>query len=710
VLLVVSVTSAFGVYGQTAIAQEDPMDEFRIPGSVEGIGTHFELTDSEYLNIVVDSTESINLALESMPEMVTLNVESNSEAPSTILTLNGFLPSTTYYKYEDDYHNLVEFTTDGNGVYVYTQDLSELHVVFIQPRTSTIYLSDSGWSDPIVGTWDPVTKTGTLTQDLTETIQIDSNGITLDGNGHKVVGSGSGSGVYLSGRSGVTVKNLEIKNFYYGMYVRYSSGNTIADNSISSYSQWHVGIYMRPASNNNLEGNDISGTGTGIYFRSSNGNNVIGNNVSFNYYTGFGIYASSNNNNFVGNTVNSNGIGTYRHYGGFYVWSCYGNNFLNNTVNSNVGWGIRLWACNNNKVIGNTVSSNVGLGIRLDGSSNTRVYNNNFIDNPTQATAYGSGNIFNWALPQGGNYWSDWTTPDENGDGFVDFPYVFSGGQDNYPWTTPNGWENIVPDTTAPTTTATLSGILGENDWYISNVQITLAATDDASGVRHISYQVDGGVWITVEADITTFTVTSQGSHTIQYYAVDVAENQEETKTATFKMDTVAPETYAWPSGVLGNNGWYLSDVCLTIEAWDYGGSGLEKTEYSFDDTDWNTYSIPLTFIDMGTTTVYYRSIDNAGNIEDTKSVTIRIVTTQGIIYLINDLYTQGQIDNAGIVTSLTNPIKNAQELLDKDQVNAAKNILQAFINEVEAQSGKNIDLTAAEELIYFAQNLLENI
>jgi hypothetical protein len=42
--------------------------------------------------------------------------------------------------------------------------------------------------------------------------------------------------------------------------------------------------------------------------------------------------------------------------------------------------------------------------------------------------------VFNLDKPTGGNYWSDWTSPDADGDGFVDNPYVFTDGQDNLPW------------------------------------------------------------------------------------------------------------------------------------------------------------------------------------------------------------------------------------------------------------------------------------
>jgi hypothetical protein len=63
------------------------------------------------------------------------------------------------------------------------------------------------------------------------------------------------------------------------------------------------------------------------------------------------------------------------------------------------------------------------------------------MDNATQADVYGgSGNIFNLDKPTGGNFWSNWTTPDVDGDGFVDNPYVFYGGQDDLPWAVQDGW------------------------------------------------------------------------------------------------------------------------------------------------------------------------------------------------------------------------------------------------------------------------------
>jgi len=181
-----------------------------LPGILEGTGTNFEITDSSYLNISVNSSEEIKVLLQSVPEMVTIYVEPVSEATSTTITISGFAPNTTYYKYEDSHRNLVEFTTDGTGSYTYEQDLSQEHLVFIQTHPSTIFLTSTGWEDdygnePEVGTWDPITLTGALTTDINyKTIEIDDNGITLNGAGHVISGLGS-KGIHSTKTTGITM-------------------------------------------------------------------------------------------------------------------------------------------------------------------------------------------------------------------------------------------------------------------------------------------------------------------------------------------------------------------------------------------------------------------------------------------------------------------------------------------------------------------------
>jgi hypothetical protein len=97
----------------------------------------------------------------------------------------------------------------------------------------------------------------------------------------------------------------------------------------------------------------------------------------------------------------------------------------------------------------------------------------------------------------------------------------------------------VLIDATPPITTATLSGTVGTAGWYRSSVTVTLAATDTGgTGVGTKYLKVDAGAFTPYSSPVT---VTGAGSHTIQYYSVDVGGNVETTRTTTFGIDTTAP-------------------------------------------------------------------------------------------------------------------------------------------------------------------------
>jgi hypothetical protein len=125
-------------------------------------------------------------------------------------------------------------------------------------------------------------------------------------------------------------------------------------------------------------------------------------------------------------------------------------------------------------------------------------------------------------------------------------------------------------DTTAPVSTASLSGDLASSTYY-SPVQVTLSATDNLSGVSHTYYTLDGGSQVTYAS---AFTVSAVGSHTVKYWSVDKAGNTESTHTLTFTIANGVPaaisspasgshftgtsETFSWssPTGATGYALW----------------------------------------------------------------------------------------------------------------------------------------------------------
>lgn len=57
-------------------------------------------------------------------------------------------------------------------------------------------------------------------------------------------------------------------------------------------------------------------------------------------------------------------------------------------------------------------------------------------------------------------------------------------------------------DTTPPVTTASFSGVAGQNNWFRSGIEVTLTATDSESGPRTTTYQVDSGTPTVVTHDV----------------------------------------------------------------------------------------------------------------------------------------------------------------------------------------------------------------
>ena len=105
-------------------------------------------------------------------------------------------------------------------------------------------------------------------------------------------------------------------------------------------------------------------------------------------------------------------------------------------------------------------------------------------------------------------------------------------------------WVIQRPDVTPPITQATIAGTIGDNDWYISDITVTLTAYDPdsnsrwPSGVNHTYYKIDDGSWMEYEVP---FVIEGDGEHTVCYYSTDNAGNTEDVKCFTFKIDQTPP-------------------------------------------------------------------------------------------------------------------------------------------------------------------------
>ncbi|WP_218566277.1 malectin domain-containing carbohydrate-binding protein [Vallicoccus soli] len=98
----------------------------------------------------------------------------------------------------------------------------------------------------------------------------------------------------------------------------------------------------------------------------------------------------------------------------------------------------------------------------------------------------------------------------------------------------------VTGDTTAPTVTATVSGLQQSAGTFKNTATVTVTATDAGSGVASTSYSLDGGAFRTYTGPVE---VTTTGAHTVRARAVDVAGNIATSATTTFSVVTAAPST-----------------------------------------------------------------------------------------------------------------------------------------------------------------------
>jgi hypothetical protein len=98
-------------------------------------------------------------------------------------------------------------------------------------------------------------------------------------------------------------------------------------------------------------------------------------------------------------------------------------------------------------------------------------------------------------------------------------------------------WKYKTPDIIPPVTTCTLDGAMVGNV-YVSDVTVTLTATDNGSGVDTTHYKLDTGSWT---AYVAPFIVSEDGNHTVSFYSVDRNGNTEQEQQVCFTIEQHPP-------------------------------------------------------------------------------------------------------------------------------------------------------------------------
>jgi peptide/nickel transport system substrate-binding protein len=98
-------------------------------------------------------------------------------------------------------------------------------------------------------------------------------------------------------------------------------------------------------------------------------------------------------------------------------------------------------------------------------------------------------------------------------------------------------------------------------------------------------------------------------------------------------IDTKPPVTTAAVSGTSGDNGWYVSEVTVTFEVADASGE-VDSTWYSLDSAPWEEYVVDIAIDSDGVHTLGYYSIDGYGNVENERTRNINIDTADPYVII----------------------------------------------------------------------------
>jgi hypothetical protein len=210
-------------------------------------------------------------------------------------------------------------------------------------------------------------------------------------------------------------------------------------------------------------------------------------------------------------------------------------------------------------------------------------------------------------------------------------------------------------DTEPPFTSCFLSGTMN-GTYYTSNVSVILTGADNESGVNYTMFKIDNDSYALY---LTPFLVSGNGIHTVWFYSVDLAGNQEQEKNVSFTIipppDIQPPVTVCQLNGSM-NGTTYTSSVTVTLSATD-NDTGVNYTLYRIDNGTYTTYAEPFIVSGNGLHTVWFYSVDYAGNQELEKNVSFTILATiQLSLKVILGLGVHVFITNSGTMDAVNVP------------------------------------------------------
>jgi hypothetical protein len=226
----------------------------------------------------------------------------------------------------------------------------------------------------------------------------------------------------------------------------------------------------------------------------------------------------------------------------------------------------------------------------------------------------------------------------------------------------------------------------GLNGWYTAPVTVTLSAHGN------VQYSMDGGSnWFAYDASVT---VSQEGIHQILYRPV-TGTDAVEPKSADVKMDLTAPQV------TIAGEASYTIDQTISISCSAVDAvSGVTSSSCEAPLVEVKAYTL-----EPGVHTVTADAVDAAGHRGSAEHTYSVVATFDSLSALTGTFAAEtGAPGWQGIATSLQQKLASAQAKAAEGKGQEARNQLQAFIHEANAQSGKKLTQEQAAALVRWAQ------
>jgi len=273
----------------------------------------------------------------------------------------------------------IRFTVDGSDMGWWpSSEPAEWHNIGIASSLKRIYIRADGSVDsptPQIASADKIVYA--FTSNIHYPIIVQRDDIIVDGAGYTLQGTGTEIGINLTGTSNVTIRNMKIEAFQFG-------------------------VRLEQSSNNKIIGNNFRNGWCGVWVQNSSDNSIVENEMKNNTY-GAWIFAS--NNTLCGNTISNNSDS-----------------------------GVVMDLDSSNNTISENIITNNTRGVWIIMASDNKFYHNNLINNTVQVHIPMSGCANFWDDGMEGNFWSNYTGLDSNNDGIGDNKHeIDANNTDNFP-------------------------------------------------------------------------------------------------------------------------------------------------------------------------------------------------------------------------------------------------------------------------------------